>query len=99
MAYSKDELYACIYEVMAESLPESWQTAYMRTKVVGNEISSIFRFVESSGAEEQRFMPDQPIAAMNASAELREIMAAEGSEWSTLTVRIFADGRYESFTE
>lgn len=99
MAYSKDELYACICGVMADSLPDSWHTAHMTTKIVGNEIDSIFRFVDSGGAEEQRFVPEQAVAAMNASMELKAIMADEGSDWTTLTVRIFVDGRYEVFTE
>ncbi len=99
MAFSKDELYACICGVMAESLPDCWQTAYMRTKIVGNEIDSIFRFVNSSGADEQRFIPEQAIAAMNASMELKTMMAAEGSDWTTITVRIFVDGRHEVVTQ
>ena len=99
MAYTKDELYNCICGVMAESLPDSWQTAYMKTKVVGNEIDAIFRYVDSSSDEEQRFVPDQAIAAMNASSELRTIMADEGSDWTTITVQIFNDGRYEVFTQ
>ena len=66
MGYSKDELYECICEVMANSLPDAWQTAYMETKIVGNEVDSIFRFVDSGGAGDQRFVPEHAIAAMNA---------------------------------
>jgi len=99
MAYSKDELYECICGVMAESLPDTWRTAYMRTRIVGNDIDSIFRFVGSSRDEEERFVPEHAIAAMNASMELKKIMAAEGSDWTTLTVSIFVDGRYEVSTQ
>ncbi len=84
---------------MAESLPDNWHSAYMEATIEGNDIDSRFRFFRSGSDEEQRFVPDNSIAPMNAAMELQSLMQRQGSDWRRIRVTIFGDGRFEYDTE
>lgn len=95
IAYSTEELLNCICECMAESLPDDWQRAFMQATVEGNDIDASFRFFESGSDEEQRFIPSNSIAPMNAAMELQALMRREGDDWNSIRVTIYRDGRFE----
>ena len=99
MEYSKDELLQCICECMAESLPDNWDSAYMQVTIEGGDIDAVFRYHEPGSYEALRFMPENSIAPMNAAAALQSLMRQEGSEWETITVTIYPDGRFDFRTE
>ena len=99
MAFTLEELLLCICECMAESLPENWHSAYMQATIEGIDIDARFRFRESASGDEHAFIPANSIAPMNAARELQSLMRQEGSDWRTVTVTIFSDGRFEYFIE
>ena len=84
---------------MAESLPDNWDSAFMQATIEGGNIDAVFRYHEPGSYEALRFMPENSIAPMNAAAELQALMRREGSEWETVTVTIYPDGRFEYRTE
>lgn len=99
MSYSKDELLQCICECMTDSLPSTWQSAYMQATINGNELDANFRYIDSNNDIEKSFQPDNSIAPMNAAKELQTLMKKEGSTWNTVTVKITSDGNFEFFTQ
>ncbi len=98
MAYTLEDLLLRICECMAESLPESWLSAYMQATIEGQDIESSFRYVEAGSDEERPFSPIDEIAPMNAARELQSLMRQEGSDWDTIRVTIFSNGRFEYYT-
>ena len=96
MKRSKDELYQCICECMADGIPDDWNSAYMQVSINGNEIDSSFKYERIQGEMEQSFVPAHGFASLNAARELQHVMANDGQPWNTLIVKIFKDGSYEA---
>lgn len=92
MEYSKDELMQCIFDCIEESLSDGWGKAKLSASVLGNEISSEFRYVINNQLEEIDFIPDNLTAPLNACREYLKIICSEGSLVNHIEIEMTASG-------